>query len=490
MNDILVSDILIVDRARTDHEHLEELASNIQSVGLIQPIGLTPDPDHPGKYRVVFGGRRSNALKLTTIQKLSYGISAIPGQAGYVLVAPSDATHHRIIELAENFNRDDMDWRDVVRHLIQAWRAYKREKQLLGENAFREVFGSLLGVHYADMYAADKIYDQLIENEAQFSACTTARAALQIVLRRSTAELNKRRVELLHTAKVTKPTTPPPPPSSESDSPEERPRQLPSAEEIIASMESDEDEPSLPTITIPLSEMIYNENGLDLLSRFADKTFDHIITDPDYAISSETLCAGAAGASAGIWQSSVEESLADLRRLIDLAWLKIKDRGWFIFFYDLDHHNYLQDYCRKAGFRVQSWPIVIRKQDYRANTAPTTNFPKNLEYAMVCGKPGASLNRAQSTSVFDVLWGQTTTEFGHPFAKPVVLWQYLLSAVTIEGSLGFEPFLGSGSFAAACIDSNVRFIGAEINEAHFHTAVINIRRAFEKKNKTNHVKFT
>lgn len=54
---IKISDIHISDRFRKDHGDLEELARSIAELGLLQPIGVTPD------NRLVFGERRLKAVR-------------------------------------------------------------------------------------------------------------------------------------------------------------------------------------------------------------------------------------------------------------------------------------------------------------------------------------------------------------------------------------------------------------------------------------------
>ena len=55
--EIKISDIQISDRFRKDHGDLEELAQSISELGLLQPIGVTPD------NRLVFGERRLKAVR-------------------------------------------------------------------------------------------------------------------------------------------------------------------------------------------------------------------------------------------------------------------------------------------------------------------------------------------------------------------------------------------------------------------------------------------
>lgn len=59
----------------------------------------------------------------------------------------------------------------------------------------------------------------------------------------------------------------------------------------------------------------------------------------------------------------------------------------------------------------------------------------------------------------------------HICAKPVDLMERLVSRFTNAGDCVLDPFLGSGTTALACINTNRRFVGIECDPGHFRTAV-------------------
>lgn len=58
----------------------------------------------------------------------------------------------------------------------------------------------------------------------------------------------------------------------------------------------------------------------------------------------------------------------------------------------------------------------------------------------------------------------------HPTEKPVALLEYLIKTYTNERNLVLDNCMGSGSTIVACIRTNRRYIGFELNEDHFKTA--------------------
>ena len=58
----------------------------------------------------------------------------------------------------------------------------------------------------------------------------------------------------------------------------------------------------------------------------------------------------------------------------------------------------------------------------------------------------------------------------HPTEKPVTLMETLINLVTVEGSTILDPFNGSGSTGVACLNTNRKFIGVEMDENYFNIA--------------------
>ena len=58
----------------------------------------------------------------------------------------------------------------------------------------------------------------------------------------------------------------------------------------------------------------------------------------------------------------------------------------------------------------------------------------------------------------------------HPTQKPVPLLEYLIKTYTNEGDLVLDFTMGSGSTGVACLNTNRRFIGIELNENYFNIA--------------------
>ena len=69
----------------------------------------------------------------------------------------------------------------------------------------------------------------------------------------------------------------------------------------------------------------------------------------------------------------------------------------------------------------------------------------------------------------------------HPTQKPVELLEYLIKTYTIECEIVLDYCMGSGSTGVACINTNRKFIGIELDEKYFEIAENRIKESVDKK---------
>ena len=65
----------------------------------------------------------------------------------------------------------------------------------------------------------------------------------------------------------------------------------------------------------------------------------------------------------------------------------------------------------------------------------------------------------------------------HPTQKPVTLLEYLIRTYTNEGETVLDFTAGSGSTGVACVNTNRRFIGIELDDGYFEIAKKRIEEA-------------
>ena len=69
----------------------------------------------------------------------------------------------------------------------------------------------------------------------------------------------------------------------------------------------------------------------------------------------------------------------------------------------------------------------------------------------------------------------------HPTQKPVELLEYLIKTYTNEGELVLDNCMGSGSTGVACILTDRKFIGIELDDKYFEISKSRLNEAVEKK---------
>ena len=69
----------------------------------------------------------------------------------------------------------------------------------------------------------------------------------------------------------------------------------------------------------------------------------------------------------------------------------------------------------------------------------------------------------------------------HPTQKPVALLEYLIKTYTNEGETVLDNCMGSGSTGVACVNTNRRFIGIELDDKYFEIAKQRIDAAMRDK---------
>ena len=67
----------------------------------------------------------------------------------------------------------------------------------------------------------------------------------------------------------------------------------------------------------------------------------------------------------------------------------------------------------------------------------------------------------------------------HPTQKPVKLFEYLIKTYTNEDEIVLDNCMGSGSTGVACVNTNRKFIGIELDKNYFQIAIKRINEAFK-----------
>ena len=102
-----------------------------------------------------------------------------------------------------------------------------------------------------------------------------------------------------------------------------------------------------------------------------------------------------------------------------------------------------------------------------------TNNPKNgVEYSIKGYRESLPENHITHGSNYprDVLKFSSESKTVHPTQKPVALLEYLIKTYTQENETVLDFTMGSGSTGVACVNTNRKFVGIELDENYFSIA--------------------
>lgn len=211
---------------------------------------------------------------------------------------------------------------------------------------------------------------------------------------------------------------------------------------------------------------IYNTDCLEFMRSMPDSCVDLVVTDPPYEIHTKGGGLGRRpvyenGALGKISQGfDAEATLEQIARIC-------KKINIFIFCSTKQKPRIMNwGYERGCNIAELAW--------YKPNAAPFTNntFKSDLENIIYIREKGVKIKGI--SRLFTHNCGKS--KYGHPTEKPLEIIEKLILVASNEGDLIFDPFMGSGTTAAACKELNRNFIGCEIEAKYCEIAEKRLRK--------------
>lgn len=203
-------------------------------------------------------------------------------------------------------------------------------------------------------------------------------------------------------------------------------------------------------------------------------TVDHIITDPPYNISREnnfnTLKHPRKGIDFGDWDGDF-----DLFSWIPKYEQILNKNGSMIVFCSYRFISFIIKAMEESNLEVKD-VLIWRK----TNPMPRNidrRYVQDMEFAVWAVKKGAKWvfnkdeNKPYMRSLFETGLVSVKERTGHPTQKSLQLMQEIIKIHTNENETVIDPFMGSGTTGLACIQSNRKFIGIELNKEYFDLTV-------------------
>lgn len=217
-------------------------------------------------------------------------------------------------------------------------------------------------------------------------------------------------------------------------------------------------------------------NCLELMKDIEDQTIDCVVVDPPYRLNKRTGSMTSTSKSEK-WQGLIkagDKRAGIMNDILFSEWLplvynKMKSQSHIYIFVNDKNLADLMNEMNKVGFGIHN--VLVWKKN---NATPNRWYMKNGEF-IVFGRKGKAkpINNLGSKSIIEI---NNIRNKIHPTQKPIELLQMLITNSTDRGDVVFDPFMGSGSTGIACLNTNRRFIGMELDEHYFEVASKRIKQ--------------
>ena len=221
---------------------------------------------------------------------------------------------------------------------------------------------------------------------------------------------------------------------------------------------------------------------LELMKDIPDGSVDLVLTDPPYMI---------ATVGAGIYKRADKQYVKELGGIKDGFDEKVLDEICRVmkkinvyFFCSQKQIIPLIDYFVKkknCNWNILSWhksnPVPVCRNKYLTDT----------EFILFFREKGVKIYgeyETKFTYYVTPLNQKDKKQYGHPTIKPIKILQNLIVNSTLKNGVVLDCFMGSGSTGVACVNTNRRFIGIELDDKYFEIAKQRINAAIRDKERT------
>ena len=207
---------------------------------------------------------------------------------------------------------------------------------------------------------------------------------------------------------------------------------------------------------------IYNYDALTILSMLPDNSVDAVVTDPPYLYDKKSNYSGVAAdiqtyqniefMSDGIDMKILDECIRVMKK-INIVLFCSREQLPVYYRYFADKH------CES---RFMTW--------CKTNPVPACcgKYLSDTEYILHFYESGTICNFMTDHYLMPAKRHAKNDPLYHPTKKPTEILRDLINSTTQEGDIVFDPFMGSGSTAVACIETGRYFIGSELS-AEYHS---------------------
>ena len=211
---------------------------------------------------------------------------------------------------------------------------------------------------------------------------------------------------------------------------------------------------------------LYCDDCLNIMKQIENESIDLIVTDPPYLIKYKT------NRRKNKDHDFCSEILNDNNEQLIIDYIRecyriLKNNTAMYMFCNCDKVDFFKQELENAGFKIKNMIIWV-KNNWTAGDLKA-QFGKQYEIIFLVNKGRKCFNGKRITDVwmFDRISGKKQL---HQNQKPVDLLKQCILKHSDENDIIFDGFMGSGSTGVACIETNRKFIGIELDKKYFEIA--------------------
>lgn len=219
---------------------------------------------------------------------------------------------------------------------------------------------------------------------------------------------------------------------------------------------------------------IYNEDCLEGLNNIPDKSIDLIVTDPPYKFENK-------GGGFYADNNSTKRVYLDSLRNINctefepmpfLNVVKPKMKKFYGYFFC--NKFLIEEYIKFARENRYNFDVLVMA---KSNPIPSYNnhHLSDLEYIIMIRDKGTYFSKHKDIDDYKKFYMTNCKKGIHPSEKPVNLIERFIKVSAKEGDIVLDPFVGSGTTAIACLNTNRNYIGFELDENYYNIATERIK---------------
>lgn len=213
---------------------------------------------------------------------------------------------------------------------------------------------------------------------------------------------------------------------------------------------------------------IYNEDCLIGMKRIPDGSIDLIVTDPPYLINYSRHVKGHRFEN-NILNDNNPELIS---KYIKECYRILKDDSAMYMFTSHKTVDFFKQELENTGFNVKNMIIWDKQRQGMGDTSTVFGFQYELIFFVSKGQPKIKGKRLSDIWSFPKVVGRNQV---HQNQKPIELIKRCVKKHSNEGDVVFDGFMGSGTTAIACLNTNRNYIGFELDKTYYEKSLERIK---------------